>query len=109
VEGNGITHVHGEQAFKLSEDHLLPCLSGDGLQKEVRGCARVQVLQEPVHSGLAPTCELRRHPSIRILQLGIITGKTDLLAEVNKLANGLKIVLVFALLCALVCGELEFE
>lgn len=59
---------HGEETIKLAEDHLLTRFGGDGLQKELRGFARVEVVEEAVHARLAEASEL--------------------LAEVDVLADG---------------------
>ena len=72
-------HGHREQALELAEDHLLARLGRDRLEQQVRGGARVEVLEEAVHTRLAPAGQL--------------------LAEVDEVPDGLERVGVGAPLC----------
>lgn len=77
----------GESAGELSEGELLTGLGGDRLREQARRGPRVEVRQEAVYAGLAPS------------------GKS--LTEVDKVAHGLEVVLVLALQgsCATTVGD----
>lgn len=51
-------HGHGEETAELAEDHLLAGLGGDGLQQELADLASIEVVEEAVDTGLAPSSEL---------------------------------------------------
>lgn len=83
---------HGVRAGELAEDHLLSRLGGDGLEKELRGGSRVEVREEAVHSGLSPGGQHGSSGGGKYAPSG------EPLAEVDKVSDGVKVVLVLALL-----------
>ena len=49
---------HGEEAVKLKEDYLLPDLGRDGLQQQLTGFSRIEMMEETVHARFAKASEL---------------------------------------------------
>lgn len=52
------THGHREHTLELSECHLLPGLSRNRLEQQLRSSTRVEMLEEAISTGLAETSDL---------------------------------------------------
>lgn len=88
---------HGLSTGELTEDHLLPSLSGDGLKEELSGWSGIEVRKETVYTRFSPSVITIHQPneSRGPKQLRCLPGQS--LTEVNKVSNGFEIVLVSTL------------
>lgn len=69
---------HGEQAVELAEDGLLTGFGGDGLQEELAGFARVEMVEKAIDSGLAEAGEfLAEVDEFAHSGVGIVVGALD--------------------------------